>query len=64
MYMIFDDNFEENNNPNLLYNTHELSNTFGIINELLKPIRKDPFCYFCGFDRRKFQVFRSFLRML
>ena len=37
MYMIFVDNFKENDNPNLLYNTIELFNTFGIIREPLKP---------------------------
>ena len=64
MYMIFVDNFKENSDPNLLYNTHELSNTFGIIHELLKPIRKDSFCFFCGFDRGALQDFRSFSLML
>ena len=37
IYMIVVDNFIENNILNLLYNTHELSNTFGVIHELLKP---------------------------
>ena len=46
MYMIVVDNFIENDILNLLYNTHELSNTFGIIHELLKPIRKDPSAFF------------------
>ena len=44
--MIFVDDFKENNNPNLPYYTNELSNTFGIIHELLKPFRKDTFSFF------------------
>ena len=37
MYMIFNDNFKENSNPHLFYNTPELFNTFGIIRDPLKP---------------------------
>ena len=38
MYMIFVDNFKKkNNNPNLIYNTFELFNTFGVRHEALKP---------------------------
>ena len=37
MYMIFVDNFKENSNPHLFYNTPELFNTFGIIRDFLKP---------------------------
>ena len=60
MYMLFVDNFKENNNP--FYDTPELFDTFGIIHDSLKffalnslgpfQLLQIHFLLFCGFDRR------------
>ena len=55
MYMIFVDNFKKNN-PNLIYNTSELFNAFGIRHELLKP--------FVSNSLGLFQLLRHFLLFL
>ena len=70
MYMIFVDNFKENSNPHLFYNTPELFNTFGIIRDPLKPFASNSlgpfqllqrhFLLFFGFDHGASRVFRSF----
>ena len=56
IYMIFVDNFKENNNPNLHYNSHEVSNTFGMIHELLKP--------FASNSSRPFQLLQKHFQIL
>ena len=53
MYMIFVDNFTQKNNPNLIYNTSELFNTFRIRHEPLKP--------FVSNSLDLFQLLRHFL---
>ena len=64
--MIFVDSLKESNNPNLLYNTSETLNTFGIICEPLKPFAfnflvryKTLFAFLSGFDRGAFQLSKS-----
>ena len=62
MYMIFVDNFKENNHRNPFYDTPDLFSTFGNIRDSLKPftskslgpfqLLQSHFLLFCVFDRR------------
>ena len=59
MYMIFVDNFKGNNNPNLLFNTHELFNTFEFIREPLKPFASNFLGPFQPLQRQSLLFFKK-----